>query len=199
MENEIWKDIIIEKNGVVYNFTGKYQVSNMGRVRSLNYRGNTKEIRVLKSLKNKYGYLYIGLIYNTKKEKFYIHRLVATMFIKNEDSSKTEVNHISEDKLDCRVNNLEWVTPKQNANHGTRNRRIIETKLNGKRSKKIICLETSKVYPSLNEAKRKLGVEVGSISACCRGKQNTAGGYHWKYYTDYLLEINEKNEQLISA
>ena len=50
MENEIWKDIIIEKNGVVYNFTGKYQVSNMGRVRSLNYRGNTKEIRVLKSL-----------------------------------------------------------------------------------------------------------------------------------------------------
>ena len=202
MENEIWKDIIIEKNGVVFDFTGLYQVSNLGRVRSLNYN-KTGEIKVLKLGKSR-GYLVVQLNKNGKGKMFYIHRLVGFAFIPNDDPiNKIQINHINEDKTDNRVENLEWCTPSENTNHGTRNERAAEKtakkNINGKLSKKVVCIETGAVYLSTKDVQRKLGLLRQNISACCRGRQKTAGGYHWKYYTDYLLEINEKNEQLISA
>ena len=189
---EEWRDIIIEKNGVVYNFEGKYQVSNYGRVRSLNYR-QTGEIRVLKLRKRKDGYLEIGLCkIGKKQEMFKVHRLVATAFIPN-PHGLPEVNHIREfDKEDNSVDNLEWCDRKYNMNYGTRIERVKE-----KQSKKVVCIETSKVYLSILDVERKLGLDQSNISKCCKGKYKTAGGYHWKYYTDFILEINEKNEQLI--
>lgn len=179
---EEWKDIIIEKNGVLHNYSGIYQVSNMGRVRSLKFG----KIKVMKLKKDGHGYLEVGLRKNgEKQERFRVNRLVATAFIINDDPvNKTEVNHINEDKTLNSIENLEWVTRKQNSNHGTRNRRIIEKK-NGKRTNKIICLETGIVYSSMNEIKRKFNLNV---SACCRNKSKTCGGFHWQYYNDYLIE-----------
>lgn len=198
--NEIWKDIVIEKNGMLYDYSGLYQVSNLGRVRSLNYK-RTGEIKVLKSRKRKNGYLEIGLRKNGKKqERFSMHRLVATAFIPNSDvEHKTMVNHIDENPSNNVWTNLEWVTPKENTNHGTCIERRTKKNTNGKRSKKIICLETGKVYLSTNDVQRKLGLHQASISRCCNGKGKSCGGLHWKFYTDYLLDINNKNEQLLIA
>ena len=146
-----------------------YEVSNTGKVRSLKF-GRKK---ILKASIHKDGYLLIGLWNNGKIKNFLIHRLVALAFIPNDDpTNKTEVNHISEIKSDNSVWNLEWVTPKQNANHGTRNERI---------SKKVLCIELNQIFPSTHEASRQLGLYHSSISRCCNGKQKTSGGYHWTY------------------
>ena len=171
---EIWKDI--------EGYEGLYQVSNLGKVKSLNYRRSGKE-KLLKPNIRKDGYLQVSLCKNKKVKKILIHRLVAMVFIPNDDpTNKTEVNHISEIKSDNSVWNLEWVTPKQNANHGTRTERIAKATRNDKnRSKKVLCVELNKIFPSINEAGRQLGLNGGNISLCCNGKLKIAYGYHWEY------------------
>lgn len=172
---EIWRDIkFTDTDGTEYDYTGLYQVSNMGRVKTLNYRRSCKA-KVLQVADNGRGYLYVGLHKNGKVKNFLIHRLVATIFIENDDPiNKTEVNHISEDKLNCKAENLEWVTPKQNANHGTRNKRAGE-----KHRRQVICIETGELFESIVDAERKINSQ--HIGDCCRGKIKTSGGYHWKY------------------
>ena len=171
---EIWKDI--------EGSEGLYQVSNLGKVKSLNYRRSGKE-KLLKPNIRKDGYLQVSLCKNKKVKKILIHRLVAMVFIPNNDPiNKTEVNHISEIKSDNSVWNLEWVTPKQNANHGTRTERIAKATRNDKnRSKKVLCVELNKIFPSINEAGRQRGLNGGNISLCCNGKLKIAYGYHWEY------------------
>lgn len=177
---EQWKDIVIESNGVLYNFEGKYEVSNMGRVRSLNYRG-TGEVRLLKQGKDKGGYFRVSLYKNGKTKAFLVHRLVATAFIPNNDIDKTEVNHIDENKQNNCVTNLEWVTSKDNINHGTRNKRASKSMKGHKptRRRKVVCIEINKEFDTIKEAEEWLG--KGNISDCLSGRKNSAGGYHWKY------------------
>ena len=74
MEEEIWKPI--------KDYEGLYEVSNLGRVKSLNYRGTGKE-KILKNSECNNGYLLIGLVKNGKLKTFYVHRLVAEAFIPN--------------------------------------------------------------------------------------------------------------------
>lgn len=69
------------------------------------------------------GYLRYGLMIDGKLERFLAHRLVAEAFIPN-PLGLPHVNHIDEDKENNTIENLEWVTPKQNANHGTRTERM---------------------------------------------------------------------------
>lgn len=124
---EIWKDIKIEKNGIVHDYTGLYQVSNKGRVRALNYR-RTGKIKVISQGTNR-GYYRVQLHKNGERNDFQVQRLVATAFIPNPEN-KPEVNHINENKLDNRVENLEWTTHEENVNHGTRNNRISQSHKN---------------------------------------------------------------------
>ena len=100
-QEEIWKDIIMEKNGVLYDFTGLYQVSNLGRVRSLNYRGKGK-MGIMRPTKRDDGYYIITLHKDNEQKSFRLHRIVATVFIPNPDNLP-EVNHKDENK---RNNNL---------------------------------------------------------------------------------------------
>lgn len=171
-EKEIWKEI---------DGFPDYEVSNLGRVCSF----KKKYPKILKPGKNRYGYLYVILYNGGKMIGKTIHRLVAEAFVPNPDN-KPQVNHIDEDKLNNVVDNLEWVTCKENNNHGTRNRRLAETLLNrGDLSKPIVQYTSDGVfmaeYSSLAEVERVTGIDHSSISKVCRGKLKTAGGYIWLY------------------
>ena len=176
---EIWRTVITD--GEIYE---NYEVSNMGRVRSLNY-GRTGEVKELKPYVVAHGYLQVCLSKNGKQKWCYVHRLVAFAFIPNDNpTEKTEVNHISEIKTDNRVENLEWCTHKQNVNHGTHNERSAKARRNTRRNirgKKVRCIETGIVYESTMDVQRKLGLAQSNICACCKGRQKTCGGFHWEY------------------
>lgn len=177
MKTEIWKTAVV--NGEKYE---NYQVSNYGRVMSLNYRG-TGRSEVLIPGEDKYGYLRVVLYKNGKTKTFKVHRLVAEAFIPNL-LNLPQVNHRDENKLNNHVENLEWCDHKENCNHGTRNKRVAEKNTNGKRSKPVLQLtktgELVKVWPSTNEAGRN-GFDQGTVAKCCRGEKKQYKGYIWKY------------------
>lgn len=139
MDNEIWKPVITWKKGVKYDFTGKYEVSNYGRISRIEgtyYCGHhKKQAQVVKggimsTSKTKKGYLVIQLSNNGKREGFTVGRLVWTSF-NGEIPDDMQVNHINEDKTDNRLENLNLMTGKENCNWGTHNQRI-SSKLKGR-------------------------------------------------------------------
>jgi hypothetical protein len=170
---ELWRDI--------KGFEGKYQVSDLGNVRSLNYR-QTGEVSEIKQTLDSGGYKSVHLSIGGNDKRFKVHRLVADAFIENPFPEKwDQVNHIDEDKFNNRVENLEWCDQKYNLNYGTRNERISSTKRNGNTSKRVICVETGEIFPSVREVERSKGYSQGHVSECCRGEIKSSYGYHWKY------------------
>lgn len=154
-----------------------YMVSSDGKVWSLNYH-HTGKMKELKPWMTS-GYLYVGLWNDNTLIKKRVHRLVAEAFIDNPDNLP-QVNHKDEDKTNNSVGNLEWCTAEYNLNYGARNERSAKTLTNHKAfSIPVVCLETGVVFPSAHEASRQTGIDQRNISACCNGKQKTAGGYHW--------------------
>ena len=118
---EIWKDIyyIDILNNEIVDFRNCYQVSNLGRVKNL------KRNKELKRHKTRDGYLRVDLTKNKKTKHYQVHRLVAYMFIHNDDTkNKIQINHKDEDKTNNCVENLEWCTAKYNCNYGTHNERV---------------------------------------------------------------------------
>ena len=113
---EIWKDI--------EGYEGLYQVSNFGRVKSLDRyvlrNGNSLFVKgiVLSQLNNR-GYLTVRLCNSGKYKNYFVHRLVACAFVENLNNY-TEVNHIDEDKHNNDFRNLEWCDRKYNVNYGSR-------------------------------------------------------------------------------
>ena len=127
-DDEIWKDIIIEQNGHLYNFEGIYQISNKGRVRSY-AKG---ECKIIKIYTNERGTKFVNIgSTKEKRTRFQVHRLVATMFIPNPDNLP-QVNHKDENPSNNNVENLEWCTAKYNLNYGTRTERCSK-KLKGRK------------------------------------------------------------------
>ena len=180
LENEEWRDIIIVQDGVLYSFVGLYQVSNLGRVRSV------KNNKTLIQYPSHNGYLRVGLYKNGERLNCRVNRLVAFAFIpipKGMDVNKLDCNHINEDKTLNTVENLEWTTRKENINYGTANQRRGETM-----SKKVICLETGKDYKSLTKASEETGCSLSGISKCCNGTQESCNNCHWRFYNDYLID-----------
>lgn len=104
---EVWKDI--------KGYENKYQVSNTGKVRSLNYN-NTKEIKELKQYINWTGLANVCLSKNNKRKFYMVARLVAETFIPN-PLFKEHVIHISKDKLDNSVENLAWAYISEEKHH----------------------------------------------------------------------------------
>lgn len=115
---------------------GLYQVSNLGRVKSLErvskhtkgYMVHYKE-KILTPTFEKNGYARVILTKNGTSKLHYIHGLVAKAFLPN-PKNLPEVNHIDEDKINNCVDNLEWCTHKYNSNYGMRNKKLSEAKRN---------------------------------------------------------------------
>ena len=151
LKNENWKDI--------FGYDGAYQVSSLGRVRSLKF-GKT---RVLRSVKLKSGYLFVNLSKNGKEKMAYIHQLVARHFIENDNIFNTEVNHIDECKQNNRVSNLEWCDRQYNMTYNNiRYRRKLPKQFNCKRRKLKDIYDPNLSYDENIEIFRAHGVE------CCR-------------------------------
>lgn len=172
---EAWKDI--------EGFEGCYQVSNLGRVKSLSRivrSGNgyktTKEL--IKIPYKKLGYLRTALRKNRKSNDCAVHRLVAIAFIPN-PNNLPEVNHKDENPSNNCVENLEWCTSKYNSNYGTRIQRRVE------KIKKIVYqydkeLNFIKMYNGAIDATLD-GYNDGHIISCCKGNRKTHKGYIWSY------------------
>lgn len=155
----------------VKGYEGLYEVSNLGNVKSI-----TRYKKQLKPSLDKDGYRYVKLKHNNSSKHARIARLVAIAFIPTNDETK-EVNHIDYNRQNDNVNNLEWVTRKQNTQHssqhykGSRHKKIIQTK-GGK---------TIEKFNSMMDAERKTGIKASNICKCCKGQRNHAGGYEWRY------------------
>lgn len=167
---EIWRDI--------KRYEGKYQVSNTGKVKSLNYRRTGKE-KILKLDDNGHGYLYVSLSKDGKGKSYPVHKLVATAFLEN-PNNLPEVNHKDENKYNNCVDNLEWCSRSYNINYGTGNKRSAE-----KRSKPVYSInkESGLImwWQSAKEAERQIGIDNSHINKCCQGKRKSAGGFYWHY------------------
>jgi hypothetical protein len=184
---EIWKPI--------KNFEDIYEVSNLGRVRSLDrlvdYKPHGVSSPVIKKgsrLKLYYnkstGYYQVNLWKNGIMTRGVVHRLVAETFIPNTED-KSCVNHKNGRKLDNRANNLEWATYKENNQHA------YDTKLKTAKRMKVKCEELNKTFTCSNEAAifikntcnitSELSTIRGNIRAVCKKKKGTAYKYHWKF------------------
>ena len=175
MNTEQWR--------MIPDYEGLYMVSNLGRVKSLNYNGTGQE-RIMKPTVYSGGYFRVKLWKNKIPKLYLVHRLVAQTFIQNPDNLP-EINHKDENPANNRVENLEWCDRKYNINYGTRTEKYIRTNTNGKKSKQVVQNsldgEAIKVWPSTSEIQRQLGFRSGNISNCCKGRQKTAYGFVWKY------------------
>ena len=168
-----------------------YQVSNLGRVRSLPRlltHKNGKEVqlkgKILKPYLDRKGYLTITINHKTRP----IHRLVAEHFIPN-PNNKPCIDHINTNRVDNRVENLRWCTYKENMGNPITRKALIrhnqEISLN--RREPIIredLFGNIKEYDSITSAKLD-GFNSGNISRCVRGLNSTHKGYKWYYKKDY--------------
>lgn len=171
---EIWKP--------VRNYECLYEVSNMGRVKSLNYRKTGKE-GIMKATKDSHGYLQVHLSKDGKVKNCYVHRLVATVFCENPEGY-TEVNHINEIKSDNRAENLEYCSRSYNNTYNGRAKKVGK-KAAEKTSKPVFSVGKKSGlimwWQSAREAERCTGISSGNIIKCCKGKLKSAGGFYWIY------------------
>lgn len=187
MIEEQWKDI--------KGYEGLYQVSNFGRVRSLDryvncgIRNNNKVLKKGKIIKQSISnnYLRVGLCNGKAQKSKLVHRLVAKAFIPNPNNYLC-INHKDENKLNNCWNNLEWCTNKYNNTYGTRLTRISKKMQNNKKLSKAVNqydLNNNfiKKWESTKQIERELGINNAHINACCQNKKHrkTSGGFIWKY------------------
>ena len=176
---EIWKDI----KG--YEF--RYQISNVGRIKSLRryvYNHFSKE-KILTPVLTKKGYLQIRLSDGKRFKGYKIHRLVAQAFIPNPDN-KPQVNHIDGNKLNNKVDNLEWCTGKENMIHAAKNKLLKDVSGNkNPNCKKINQFDLDgnfiKEWDSIYDITNAFKIDRHIITKCCTFKCKSACGYIWRY------------------
>lgn len=173
MLKEIWKDIP--------GYEGRYQVSNLGRVKSLNYK-RTGTAQILKPA-NSLGYRVVNLCKHGSGKMFGIHRLVALVFIPN-PLKLSVINHKDENRANNVTSNLEWCSKSYNATYGTS-----PAKIAAARSRPVLQYTKDgkfvREFSSLLEADKFFGCGgrsvQSSISQCCKGKIKSCRGFVWRF------------------
>lgn len=178
---EIWKDI--------EGYEGLYQVSNIGRVKSLKRTVNHKRLgvytineRILSAADKGLGYMVVGLSKNGKTKTLRVHRLVAKAFIPNPKKFDL-INHKDKNTSNNIVSNLEWCDYQYNntyADHSevssiALSKPVIQYTMDGK--------FVARYYGAV-EAEKKTGICRTCIRDCCRGKLQSSGGFRWKLESD---------------
>lgn len=169
----------------ITGYEGLYQASDLGRIKSLERKVKTKNgyrivrEKILKTSKDKNGYLLVNLHKNNKMKTHRVHRIIAQTFIPNHENLP-QINHIDENTTNNSVNNLEWCSLVYNINYGTGIYRRSE------KSKKKVCQydlngNYIQTWNSIKDAGCKLNIQHANISACCKGKLKQTGNYIWKY------------------
>lgn len=172
---EEWRDIP--------DYEGKYQISNLGRVKSINFHRGNKE-KILTTFLDGRGYPTTFLYKDGKRKTFRIHRIIAKIFIPN-PNNLPQVNHKNEDKT-CNVidlnnlygemTNLEWCTNKYNCRY-SKSKKINQYDLEG---------NFIKMWGSAIEVEENLGIKKTNLCNCLTKRSKTAGGYLWRF-------VNEDN------
>lgn len=198
MNEEIWKDI--------KGYEGIYQVSNLGRIKSLartiKYQNTERKVKekIRKTFIGKQGYEKVELSKYGINKKYNVHTIVAKTFL-DKKCEKLEVNHINGIKTDNRVANLEWCTRSENELHAYRTGLAKNTKkqretareyCKNNKTKIIVQLDLNfnfiKEWKSAKEVEEVLGISRKNISQCVTGRNKSAGGYIW--LTHELYESN---------
>ena len=199
---EIWRDI--------EGYEGLYQVSNLGNVKSLkfgpkNHPGVHSQPRTLRITKSSTGYTHVQLYKEGKSSTILVHKLVAKAFVPN-PLAKPEVNHIDANRANNKVENLEWVTHKENLQYAVKigNRKpprksIVENSISGKstarkesikRNKKPVLQYTPdgkfvKKWNSIAEIEKFYNCNRTGIANCLSGKNKTSFNFVWISYNGY--------------
>lgn len=195
---EIWKD--------VKDYEGLYQVSNLGRIKSIPRNGTIKLEKILKPSLSKDGYYKVSLNKNGKQTSFRLHRIVAIAFLENREN-KPQVDHINTDRLDNRADNLRWCTFKENVNNpitlskrfGKKHSKETKVKMslkalgaNNSQARKVnqytLDYKYIKTWDCIADIVRAMNLKSkSSISNCCKfnlnveNKKHKAKGYIWEY------------------
>ena len=178
MGKEVWKSI----NG----YEGLYEVSNLGRVRSVDRivdgRNGVVSGKILSFSDNGTGYKQVCLCKENIKSTKYVHRLVAEAFIPN-TQKLTDVNHKNEHRYDNVVSNLEWCTKEYNQNYNNcpLKRRLALISIRGKG----VCSynvdgNLVKEYLCVSDVQND-GYIRRNVVMCCQGKRRTCGGLFWAF------------------
>lgn len=184
---EIWKNI--------EGTNGRYQISNLGRVKS--FTRNSEGLILKPHISRMYEY--VGICKKGSPPRTEpIHRLVAKAFVPNPNNFK-EVNHIDENKLNNRADNLEWCTRQYNMSYKTA--RLRQGISNGKPVEQTAINNdvVIAIYPSAKLAGEINNIDESSILKCCHGKRTYAGGYGWRFSNQNVQFFNPQAYNGISS
>ena len=203
-EGEVWKDIP--------DYEGWYQVSNMGRIKSLYRQFSLQRLCdsvpriitckacIIKACTRRGDYLTCHLKKNGTSKAVKFHQVVCRAFHPNPDGLP-EINHINEIKTDNRASNLEFCTRLYNANWGTSIERNRRKRINNPLlSKKVYQYDLNgqfiSEYPSVKEAARVTGAKEANIASVCNnGKSATAAGFIWSFTQDKAIIAEKVNRK----
>lgn len=160
------------KNIIINNISTSYYITENGKC----YNNNTgKFLKGQKHYKN--GYIFYNLTMpNGRRTRQYAHRLVALVYLPNDDKNKTEVNHIDGNKLNNCVDNLEWVTPTENQQH------VLQIEL--RHFEHIYCFNKDQIlvaeYKNISEASNASGISKSIIiQELNKDIKALSGGFYW--------------------
>ena len=159
----------------VPGYEDRYATTKDGRIWSY------KRKKFLMPCTDKDGYLKI-VLYDDSRKTVSVHRVILMTWNPVENMEKLQVNHKDENKKNNCLDNLEWMTCKENINYGTGVQRGYKRLCN-----KVRCIETGQIFESQKDVAEYLGHKsMSNISQHLKGMQKTCGGYHWE-----RIEVNE--------